>query len=82
MPVPLQVEKRWLNLGRFSAGTELTIRYPLLERMTIERVGGNTFSKKMYTNSNDNRECHVYWLGNRVVAMTPTGEVLPIRWSQ
>jgi hypothetical protein len=73
----LRTEGRWLDLGQQTAGTKLTVSYPLVTRTTKERVGGSGKSIGFSTPATK-RTFTATWRGNRVIAIDPPGRLLPV----
>ena len=68
---------RWLQFGKLDSGTELSVSYPLTERTTTERVGGNNRGDG-YCDPSDKVEYGVRWCGNRVQSISPAGRLMPL----
>jgi hypothetical protein len=68
---------RWLDFGNMATGTSLTIRYPLLTRTTVERVGGSG-ANASFSPARQKRTFTATWRGNRVIRLEPNGKQLPI----
>ena len=68
---------RWLDFGNIAAGTSLIIRYPLLTRTTVERVGGSG-SNAGFSPAQQKRTFTATWRGNRVIRLEPNGKQLPV----
>lgn len=74
---PCTVDGRWLDLGEQRADAQITLMYPLVVRKSTEAVGGA--GKSMgFSPVSEQRTYTVTYSGNRVVAIKPGSEVLPI----
>jgi hypothetical protein len=68
---------RYIDVGKLETGAVVTITYPLKTRTTEERIGGDGH-RGDWTPPNHKPTYTVRWRGNRVMAMQPTGDRLPI----
>ncbi len=60
----LDKTRRHVALGRIDPGARISIRFPLAERTTRERIAGIEYG--------------IRWRGNYVVGMSPTGTNFPL----
>jgi hypothetical protein len=72
-----QADGRWLDLGKLARGTDLQISYPLVERTTHQRVGGND-KGDVYADPKEKIDYTIQWRGNQVISIDPPGQRLPL----
>lgn len=75
--LPYSVKERWLQFGKQKADTSICITYPLIMRLSNEKVGGSGKSMDFSPASEKRTFTAVYW-GNRVIGMQPKADVFPI----
>lgn len=71
------IDGHYLDFGKVIKGTEINIVYPMAERETKERIGGDD-NHNAFTPAEHKSTYTVSWIGNHVVKMYPAGKLLPI----
>lgn len=77
IPLKSRATGRWLQFGKLPSGAQLSISYPITERTTRERVGGNNRGDG-FCDPSQKVEYTVRWRGNRVKSMSPAGRFMPL----
>lgn len=81
-PTQLDNTGHYLDLDRIPRGTKIEARFPILERESREKIGGNNQGgnnrEAGYCNPKDKIEYTIRWRGNYVAQIRPRGVRLPI----
>lgn len=78
----LDATRSYVDLGRFSPGAKIEVYFPLSERLTREKIGGDNHGGNNreggYCDPKDKITYMIRWRGNYVVALSPRGVYLPL----
>lgn len=75
--LPFTVYGRWLQFKKLKAGSSIWVTYPLMMRLSNEKVGGSGKNMDFSPASEKRAFTAIYW-GNRVIGMQPKADIFPI----